>query len=143
MSDGGGVRGLSSLLLLAETMSRLNGLVESDGPLKPVDYFDIIAGTGTGGYVGAESRSPPDDEAICRVSACMLGRLALSMDQAIAAYVKLVEKVFSDKKVIGTSGPSEYKGSKLREALKSMVRDVTGNENERMKGEQQENGSKT
>lgn len=45
------MRGLSSLLLLAETMRRLNGLVGSDDPLKPADYFDIIAGTGTGGYV--------------------------------------------------------------------------------------------
>lgn len=68
----------------------------------------------------------------------------MTMDQVIAAYVKLVEKVFSHKKVIGTSGSSEYKGSKLREALKSMVRDVTGNEDERLRTERlEENRCKT
>jgi patatin-like phospholipase/acyl hydrolase len=47
--DGGSVRGLSSLVLVAEVMSRLRELEGSDRPLNPADYFDVIAGTGTGG----------------------------------------------------------------------------------------------
>lgn len=47
--DGGGVRGLSSLLLLAEIMKRLGGLGGSDRLPSPADHFDLIAGTGTGG----------------------------------------------------------------------------------------------
>lgn len=62
----------------------------------------------------------------------MLGRLCMPVEQAIEAYTKLVEKAFADRKVIGTSGPSEYKGKKLLEALKAMVLDATGNANEHM-----------
>ncbi|CAE6503534.1 unnamed protein product, partial [Rhizoctonia solani] len=51
--DGGGVRGLSSLLLLQEVMNRLQ-VLEGQGELvKPVDWFDVIAGTGTGGLIFA------------------------------------------------------------------------------------------
>ena len=58
-TDGGGIRGLSELLIIKEIMHRLmveeNAKRESDGqPLltslpKPCDYFDLIGGTGTGG----------------------------------------------------------------------------------------------
>ena len=57
-TDGGGIRGLSELLMIKGIMHRL--MVEEnerkkDGqaPLsvlpKPCDYFDLIGGTGTGG----------------------------------------------------------------------------------------------
>lgn len=49
--DGGGVRGLSSLMLLSEIMKRLQGIEGTDQPLNLTDYLDVIAGTGTGGYV--------------------------------------------------------------------------------------------
>jgi|SRR5271170_5259314 len=50
--DGGGVRGLSSLLILRnimEEIARRNGpgAVEAD----PCEYFDLIGGTGTGGLI--------------------------------------------------------------------------------------------
>ena len=45
--DGGGVRGLSSLHILKELMET----VDRDTPPKPCDYFDMIGGTSTGGYV--------------------------------------------------------------------------------------------
>ena len=43
--DGGGVRGLSSLLILKQLMKRVN----PEDPPKPCDYFDLIGGTSTGG----------------------------------------------------------------------------------------------
>jgi len=43
--DGGGVRGLSALLLLEQLMEAVN----LDAPPKPCDYFDMIGGTSTGG----------------------------------------------------------------------------------------------
>ena len=45
--DGGGVRGLSSLYILQRLMETIN----PEHPPKPCDYFDIIGGTSTGGYV--------------------------------------------------------------------------------------------
>lgn len=49
--DGGGVRGLSSLLilrLLMEEIGRRKGTVTT--PL-PCEYFDLIGGTSTGGLI--------------------------------------------------------------------------------------------
>jgi Patatin-like phospholipase len=51
--DGGGVRGLSSLLILQRLMQevqRLKGDAESEPPL-PCEYFDLICGTSTGGLI--------------------------------------------------------------------------------------------
>lgn len=45
--DGGGVRGLSALMILEQLMEAVN----PDAPPKPCDYFDMIAGTSTGGLV--------------------------------------------------------------------------------------------
>jgi len=45
--DGGGVRGISSLYILKILMERLDPI----NPPKPYEYFDMIAGTSTGGSV--------------------------------------------------------------------------------------------
>jgi patatin-like phospholipase/acyl hydrolase len=43
--DGGGVRGLSSLMILEQLMKRIN----EAAPPKPCEYFNMIGGTSTGG----------------------------------------------------------------------------------------------
>ena len=58
-ADGGGIRGLSELLIIKELMHKVmidkNKKLEQDGqPLitslpKPCDLFDLIGGTSTGG----------------------------------------------------------------------------------------------
>ena len=58
-TDGGGIRGLSELLIIKEIMHRLmveeNAKRKNDGeePLsslpKPCNFFDLIGGTSTGG----------------------------------------------------------------------------------------------
>jgi hypothetical protein len=49
--DGGGVRGLSSIMILRQIMKRVN---EQRAPqtdqLEPWQVFDLIGGTSTGGY---------------------------------------------------------------------------------------------
>ena len=45
--DGGGVRGLSALMILEQLMEA----VDPDAPPKPCDYFNMIGGTSTGGWV--------------------------------------------------------------------------------------------
>lgn len=48
-ADGGGIRGLSELLILEQIMSRIKyDLKMTDDPL-PADFFDLIGGTSTGG----------------------------------------------------------------------------------------------
>ncbi|CAE6521936.1 unnamed protein product [Rhizoctonia solani] len=119
--DGGGVRGLSSLIILQEMMLRIQNAYAIS--VDPHEHFDVIAGTGTGG-----------------ISACMLGRLQMPVDKAITEYVKLMEDVFREKK---WSRPTMYKGTKLQNALKVMVREATGNEAEMMNSGQASNGCKT
>ena len=49
--DGGGVRGLSSLLILRDIMTEIeykNGAADTP---KPCEYFDLICGTSTGGLI--------------------------------------------------------------------------------------------
>jgi patatin-like phospholipase/acyl hydrolase len=50
-ADGGGVKGLTALLILQrifESIKNDDGLPEVP---KPCEYFDMIGGTSTGGYV--------------------------------------------------------------------------------------------
>jgi patatin-like phospholipase/acyl hydrolase len=74
--DGGGVRGLSSLMILQQLMATVN----PDLPPKPCEYFDMIGGTSTGGLI-----------------AIMLGRLRMTVDDCIDAYTSLSDKVFEKK----------------------------------------------
>jgi len=54
----------------------------------------------------------------------MLGRLRMDIDTAITHYNNIAKYVFSDLKQWG--GDGRFKASKLEEAIKSMVRDITG-----------------
>jgi patatin-like phospholipase/acyl hydrolase len=58
--DGGGPKGLSSLVILKELMAQISRRYGNTSKLRPCDYFDLICGTGTGGLI-----------------AIMLGRLQL------------------------------------------------------------------
>jgi patatin-like phospholipase/acyl hydrolase len=56
--DGGGVRGLSSLLILQRLMQEVHRIMEEQGdsrkgskPPLPCEYFDLICGTSTGGLI--------------------------------------------------------------------------------------------
>ncbi|KAL5450429.1 hypothetical protein PMIN06_006565 [Paraphaeosphaeria minitans] len=99
--DGGGVRGISSLLILKDIMdgvqteeksrrknSRNPGTVnghtehveEVQVPDRPCEYFDLICGTSTGGLI-----------------AIMLGRLAFTVDECIVEYRTMAKRIFSSK----------------------------------------------
>ncbi|EEU37731.1 uncharacterized protein NECHADRAFT_97711 [Fusarium vanettenii 77-13-4] len=78
--DGGGVRGVMALEVLAEVMDRVRrkkGLTE---PCRPADYFELAAGTSTGGIIGI-----------------MLFRLRMTAEDAIKQYDVIASQVFSPK----------------------------------------------
>ncbi|CAG8045177.1 unnamed protein product [Penicillium nalgiovense] len=107
--DGGGVRGLSSLLILKGIMTQLNSEREDSQVLKPCDVFDLIAGTSTGGLI-----------------AIMLGRLEMDVDACILAYTELMESVFSEKinnVPVDWSGNivSQYDSKKLKKAIENVI----------------------
>lgn len=75
--DGGGVRGLSALMILQQLMET----IDPKNPPKPCDYFDMIGGTSTGGLI-----------------AIMIGRLRMSIDDCIDAYLSLLDRIFQKKR---------------------------------------------
>ncbi len=102
--DGGGVRGLSSLIILRGLMTA----VEPASPPKPCDYFDLIGGTSTGGLI-----------------AVMLGRLRMTVDECIAAYTSLSDKVFEKKSHrVNIRGKLQgrFDAGELERAIKQILR---------------------
>lgn len=86
----------------------------------PADYFDLICGTSTGGYVSNSVKSMSRRKlSALRLIALLLGRLRLSVPEAIDKYRQLAKQVFSDKKPFGKDG--KFKASNLEKAIKEVV----------------------
>lgn len=49
--DGGGIRGVSMLLILDEIMRRVQRDKHLESLPRPCEYFHLIGGTSTGGYI--------------------------------------------------------------------------------------------
>ncbi|KAF8573609.1 FabD/lysophospholipase-like protein [Ramaria rubella] len=95
----------------------------TENPL-PCRYFDLIGGTSTGGII-----------------ALMLGRLGMSVAEAIERYGTLAQRVFSDVKPFGKD--RKFKASKLEEVVKEIVKQKTQNAEERLLSGPGNQGCKT
>lgn len=113
LADGGGVRGLSSLLILQELMRHINIFVRENHPashrdLRPHDVFNFVGGTSTGGLI-----------------ALMLGKLGMPVEDCITQYRDLSTRIFGKKHIRGriTHGlnPSRYSGKRLRECVEGLL----------------------
>ncbi|TPX16723.1 uncharacterized protein E0L32_003664 [Thyridium curvatum] len=76
--DGGGIRGVSELVILHDIMLAIKERDKLEYLPKPCDYFDLIAGTSTGGLV-----------------AIMLGRLKMTTTEALDEYDNFAKNIFS------------------------------------------------
>ncbi|SPJ72134.1 uncharacterized protein FTOL_01862 [Fusarium torulosum] len=109
--DGGGVRGLSALVLLEQLMDLSNEHRRKLEllTLKPWQIFDMIGGTSTGGLI-----------------AIILGRLRLSIPECKKAYLDLSEKAFTPKNFISrkirvATIRSKFKTEPLEDTIKSLI----------------------
>ncbi|KAK0622756.1 acyl transferase/acyl hydrolase/lysophospholipase [Immersiella caudata] len=105
--DGGGIRGISSLIILENIMEQLrdaHGLVNVP---RPCEYFDLIGGTSTGGII-----------------AIMLGRLGMTVEECIRAYKEVAQQAFTPKKttIFPASPAGAYSANALVSAIKKTVR---------------------
>lgn len=100
--DGGGVRGVSELIILQQLMLNIQKYYRLPTIPKPCEVFDMIGGTSTGGLI-----------------AIMLGRLRMSVDQAIEEYRNLSKEVFGEKKMFFSDG--SFKATNLQKAIQSVV----------------------
>ncbi|KAA8909949.1 acyl transferase/acyl hydrolase/lysophospholipase [Sphaerosporella brunnea] len=105
--DGGGVRGISSLVILKHLMSSLEESGAIAKGTRPWEYFDLIAGTSTGGII-----------------AILLGRLCLSIDECIDLYENLGGEIFGKAKSLHTG--TMFSSSKLEETIRRIVDERTG-----------------
>ncbi|KAF2786451.1 FabD/lysophospholipase-like protein [Melanomma pulvis-pyrius CBS 109.77] len=115
--DGGGVRGLSALMILEQLMEAVN----RDAPPKPCEYFDMIAGTSTGGLI-----------------AIMLGRLRMSVAESIDAYLSLSDRVFRKKRsrfTLKGNIQGRFDSEELARAVKKVIKEQGLQENVLLKDE--------
>ncbi|KAG9082261.1 hypothetical protein FS749_006990, partial [Ceratobasidium sp. UAMH 11750] len=112
IGDSGGANGLSTATVLNQVMKIVQ--FEEGLPVPPLveDYFDIVAGAGTGAIIMT-----------------LVGRLGMTTEQAIETFARLSREVFSDGKMFGMTA---FKALKLEKTLKDIVRERTGNEDEPM-----------
>jgi len=99
--DGGGIRGLSSLMILAKIMERV--ATEKGEESKPCDYFRCITGAGIGG-----------------VLALLLGRLKLTVSQCMSEYWKMSSLILR-RQEYGTAPPL-FDINKLEVVMDQIVR---------------------
>ncbi|KAG8905326.1 hypothetical protein FRB99_000207 [Tulasnella sp. 403] len=107
--DGGGVRGIMSLVILQEILNKVEG---NGGKLRPCQYFDVIGGTSTGGLI-----------------AIMLGRLCMTVPECISAYSRFAKDVFDVNPIVqGVSllKAHRFSGAKLEEVVKAVVQEQSG-----------------
>ncbi|KAF2156233.1 FabD/lysophospholipase-like protein [Myriangium duriaei CBS 260.36] len=97
--DGGGVKGLSALLLIRKLME----FIDSENPPKPCEHFDMIGGTNTGGLI-----------------AIMLGRLRMTVDECIDHYLSLHDSVFLDNGIFELR--DRYNDYAMEESVKDVLR---------------------
>ncbi|KAF2259411.1 FabD/lysophospholipase-like protein [Lojkania enalia] len=114
--DGGGIRGLSTLLIIQRIMFVLDSKVDPaiERPLRPCHFFDLMAGTSTGGL-------------IC----IMLGTMRMTIDECITAYLELAPKIFPEEGILYGSkagklfksfrGAARFDAMALEEEVKNMV----------------------
>ena len=108
--DGGGVRGLSSLLILRKLLCLINvELTGEDLPVAAKDVFDLIAGTSTGGLI-----------------ALMLVKLDMTIDECIAEYQILARHIFEHQSRFGRwtggFGKARYSGDNLISKVQALIR---------------------
>ncbi|EXL65639.1 hypothetical protein FOPG_18138, partial [Fusarium oxysporum f. sp. conglutinans race 2 54008] len=100
--DGGGIRGLSSLMILAKVMEKIPTRQRGE-EAKPCDHFRCITGAGMGG-----------------VLALLLGCLKLTVSQCMTEYWKLSSLILQ-KEGCGAAPPL-FDIRKLEMVMKQIVR---------------------
>ncbi|KAF7976534.1 hypothetical protein HWV62_6170 [Athelia sp. TMB] len=131
--DGGGVRGVSTLSILKTIMAKVAGVTEEAAKdLKPSEYFDMIAGTSTGGLAISLQNVYHITDSSPSLIAIMLGRLHMTIGQVEAEYYDLASKVFKNNSTYstGTAG-SVFSGARYSaELFEQCIKDILKNKSE-------------
>jgi hypothetical protein len=125
---------MSELLILQEVMQRIKWKENLESMPLPCEYFDMIGGTGTGGFVPmiTSLNYVWVLTLLCfsRLIALMLGRLRMSISDAIQSYDTLAKRVFFEGKKM--TGDGKFKTSILEAVMKEIVKEKTDDADTRM-----------
>ena len=106
--DGGGIRGLSSLILLRGLMERVAVARDTSNhetmTARPSEYFDLIIGAGMSG-----------------ISALFLGRLRMTVDEAISAYQDVVKAAFQPPSSFSSAFQRGYSSQKFEKCVGDVI----------------------
>ncbi|XP_055834008.1 patatin-like protein 2 isoform X1 [Solanum dulcamara] len=118
--DGGGIRGIIPTIILNVLESQLQELDGTDARL--ADYFDVIAGTSTGGLVTAMLTAPDENN-----------RPLYAAKDITPFYLEHCPKIFPQKNYCGLFAPigkvvqalvgPKYDGKYLHEVIKEKLKD--------------------
>ncbi|KAL0930568.1 ankyrin repeat protein [Colletotrichum truncatum] len=132
--DGGGIRGVSSILILKEVMRQVNVDRKLKDHLQPWQVFDLIGGTSTGGII-----------------ALMLGCLRMSVDECYEVYLKLAKTIFKPKRwkcdvfnrgLDLISAKERYDSAKMEELVMQIIKERTGSRNSMLQDPQRASSCK-
>ncbi|THU85682.1 FabD/lysophospholipase-like protein, partial [Dendrothele bispora CBS 962.96] len=107
--DGGGIRGVSELIVFHEIMVRVQDKKSPSDLPKPCEYFHLIGGTSTGGLI-----------------AIMLGRLEMSTEEALAQYKALAGHIFGKKNRKSKGHDGAFKATTLEGEMKKLLQSCHG-----------------
>ncbi|KAK9109752.1 hypothetical protein Sjap_017812 [Stephania japonica] len=110
--DGGGVRGIIPGIMLGYLESKLQELDGKDARI--ADYFDIIAGTSTGGLVTTMLSAPDENN-----------RPLYAATDITDFYLNQCPKIFPQNSSTPITGGPKYNGQYLHDLAKKMVGHIT------------------
>ncbi|TAQ85904.1 hypothetical protein B7494_g5770 [Chlorociboria aeruginascens] len=119
--DGGGVQSLFKGMFTLVMLKQLMETIDPSCPPKPCEYFDMIGGTSSGGLI-----------------AIMLGRLKMTIDESIHAYLSLSKRILQTrKKSVRVNGKLQdrFDSEELVRAMKEMVKAQGLQEDELLKND--------
>ena len=128
--DGGGVRGLFTVIVLEALMEEIRILIKQEDDIKPCDFFDLIGGTSTGGLL-----------------ALMLSRLRMDLISCKKQYRELSKTIFQKQgwsypfrtAVDAWFGRAWYPAEPLEAAIKALVAErIRVREKKELRGSGQE-----
>jgi len=124
VADGGGIRGISTLVILEHLMQEINSSIKNgrkprttkpEKDVQPHEIFELVAGTSTGGLI-----------------AVMLGKLGMTVADCIQAYHNISKDIFGKKHLRGraTKGlmTAKYSGKGFREPVRQLMASKFGGE---------------
>lgn len=96
--DGGGVQGLSQLEIIGRIMRLLNWDKSSHEQILPCEYFDLMGGSGTGGYAHVSRCDQRTSITYNRLIVILLTKLRMSADEAFEEFNTIIEEAYSQDK---------------------------------------------